>query len=227
MCSNFYVRNAEKYAYYGNLSGQPDGDKIKLVSAKKILTECIAGHHPRRIHEPTRDQSAVLIPIFEKDDGLHVVYIRRSNRVAFHKGQVSFPGGKRDPDDADLRQTALRESWEEIELRAEDVTIIGQLDDIRTATSNFVITPFVGLIPYPYTFKESDFEHDEVFDVPLKALATEARVRKVESILDGQPAISYFYDYAGRTIWGATATITTQLLEILKSCNGTPGPRIL
>ena len=114
---------------------QAGSDKIKSVSAKKILTKCIASLQPQRIYEETSDQAAVLIPIFEKNDKLYVVYIRRSDRVAYHKGQISFPGGKRDPEDADLKETALQESWEEIELRADDVTIIGQLDDIRTATS--------------------------------------------------------------------------------------------
>jgi len=205
---------------------QEFGDKIKSVSATTIFTKCIASHEPQRIYEATRDLAAVLIPIFEKNDKLHVVYIRRSDRVAYHKGQISFPGGKRDPEDADLKETALRESWEEIELRAEDVTIIGQLDDIRTTTSNFIVTPFVGLIPYPYKLKKNDFEHDEVFDVSLSALAYEARTRKVESILDDQTTISCFYDYDGRTIWGATAAITAQLLEILRSCDGAQCPHI-
>jgi len=193
------------------------------MSAQKILIKCIAEHKPQRIYEATRDQSAVLIPIFEKDGSLYIVFIRRSDRVAYHKGQISFPGGKRDPEDTDLKETALRESWEEIELRADDVTIVGQLDDIKTSTSNFIVTPFVGLIPYPYKFKKSDFEHEEVFDIPLSALAYEAKTWQEESMLDNQPMISCFYDYDGRIIWGATARIVAQLLELVKSCDGTQG----
>ena len=193
------------------------------MSAEKKLTECLSVHIPRRIWEPSRYQAAVLVPIFEYDNDFHIVYIRRSNRVAFHKGQISFPGGRRDPEDADLKQTALRESWEEIELKADDVHVIGQLDDIKTTTSNFIVTPFVGLIPFPYTFKKCDYEHEEVFHLPVSALVSKAIVREVDTIEDNEPVVNYFYDYDGRTIWGATARVTAQLLELTKSCYGTTG----
>ena len=173
------------------------------------------------------NRAAVLIPVFSKSGAYHILYIRRSEKVAYHKGQISFPGGGYSITDKDLVETALRENWEEIGVRREDVKVLGELDDAKTETSNFIITPFVGLIPYPYVFKANTFELDEIFDVPISALMDETSFRQ-EDWGDGiNKGTAYFYDYNGRVIWGATAAITRQFLEIFKRCNGTHGQRIL
>ncbi len=97
--------------------------------------------------------AAVLVPLFYDGNEFHILLTRRSENVPHHKGQISFPGGQPHKKDSDLLQTALRESWEEIGLKPEDVQVIGELDDTPTLTSGFIITPFVGIIPYPYSFK--------------------------------------------------------------------------
>jgi 8-oxo-dGTP pyrophosphatase MutT (NUDIX family) len=93
--------------------------------------------------------AAVLLPLLHKDEELHILFTKRTQTVKAHKGQVSFPGGVRDPDDESLLKTALREAQEEIGLRPEDVEILGALDPITTVTTDFLVYTFVGQIPFP------------------------------------------------------------------------------
>jgi len=130
--------------------------------------------------------------------------------VDFHKGQVCFPGGTREPSDSSLLQTALRETEEEISLKAKDVEILGEFDDSVTLTSNYVISPFVALIPHPYPLKADGREIREIFSVPLSFLVDEANFKQD----------SYAYEYEGHIIWGATARILRQFIDLLKSESG-------
>jgi 8-oxo-dGTP pyrophosphatase MutT (NUDIX family) len=127
--------------------------------------------------------------------------------VDFHKGQVCFPGGTWELSDSSLLRTALREAQEEIGLRAEDAEILGELDDICTLTSNYVISPFVAMIPFPYSFEIDTKEIREVFAVPLSFLMDESNFRQE----------SYSYEYGGHLIWGATARILRQLIDLLRT----------
>ena len=154
--------------------------------------------------------SAVLIPLFYNQRQYHVLFTERSDEVNFHKGQVCFPGGTQEPSDSGLRQTAIREAEEEIGLRANDVEILGELDDSITLTSNYVISPFVAFIPYPYPFKADGREIREIFPVPLSFLMDEANFKRD----------SYEYEYEGHIIWGATARILKQFIDLLKSESG-------
>jgi 8-oxo-dGTP pyrophosphatase MutT (NUDIX family) len=154
--------------------------------------------------------SAVLIPLFYNQGQCHVLFTERSDAVNFHKGQVCFPGGTQESSDSSLLQTALREIEEEISLKAKDVEILGELDDSVTLTSNYVISPFVAFIPHPYPFKADDREIKEIFSVPLSFLMDEANSRQD----------SYDYEYEGHIIWGATARILRQFIDLLKSESG-------
>ena len=108
----------------------------------------------RIIEQPSLARAAVLVPLFEKGENCHIVFTKRSDNVRYHKGEISFPGGVFDERDLELERTALRETDEEIGLKENDVQIIGVLDDIITVTQ-FIVTPFVGLFPYPYPLKLS------------------------------------------------------------------------
>jgi len=149
----------------------------------------------------------VLIPLFYDQGQYHVLLTERSEEVNFHKGQVCFPGGTREPSDSSLLQTALREVEEEIALRAEDVEILGEFDDSVTLTSNYVISPFVAFIPHPYPFKADGREIKEIFSVPLSFFMDEANFKHD----------SCEYEYDGHIIWGATAGILKQFIDLLKS----------
>jgi 8-oxo-dGTP pyrophosphatase MutT (NUDIX family) len=169
-------------------------------------------HHRKRekiIGENLR-ASAVLIPLFYDQGQCYVLFTERSDEVNFHKGQVCFPGGTREPSDSSLLQTALREIEEEIGLKAKDVEILGELDDSITSTSNYVISPFVAFIPYPYPLKADSREIKEIFSVPLSFLMDEANFKQD----------SYAYEYEGHVIWGATARILIQFIALLKSESG-------
>lgn len=168
------------------------------------------------IIEKTRVPSAVLIPFAKKNGEYHIVFIRRSFTVPTHQGQIAFPGGARQLHDKNLLETALRETEEEIGVCRKDVEILGELDDQITTTSNFILTPYVGMIPWPYNFKLNSAEVEMLFFVPLKALMDEKRRKPEIEILNGQEYPSFAYYYHGKRIWGATARILYKLLEIIK-----------
>jgi 8-oxo-dGTP pyrophosphatase MutT (NUDIX family) len=162
-------------------------------------------------------EAAVLVPIFCKDGEYHILFTRRSDQVLHHKGQISFPGGARSQGDATLRDTALRESREEIGLEAKDAEIVGELDDTPTTTSGYNISPFVAFIPYPYKFVLSPFEITDIFSVPVSELLNKANRKKEHYTFGDRVFTGYSYEYEGRVIWGATAKIVQQLLEIWQS----------
>jgi 8-oxo-dGTP pyrophosphatase MutT (NUDIX family) len=165
-------------------------------------------------------EAAVLVPIFLKDGEYHILFIRRSEKVPHHKGQISFPGGTRSEGDASLLDTALRESSEEIGLEAKDAEILGELDDTPTTISKFNVSPFVAFIPYPYEFNLNRHEIDEIFSIPVSALLNEANKKEECYTLGNEVFVDYSYDYEGKVIWGATARVVHQFLEIWQSVSG-------
>ncbi len=166
------------------------------------------------------NEAAVLVPLFNKEGEHHILFTRRSQLVAYHKGQVSFPGGARSEADVSLMDTALRESWEEIGLRAKDVDVLGELDDTPTTSSNFNISPFVAFIPYPYQFTINRAEIDEVFGVPVSFLLSGVGRKEEWYVIGGDLVVGYAYEYEGRIIWGATARIVQQFLEVWQQASG-------
>ena len=177
---------------------------------KQQIQKILRHHRKKKITGENLKASAVLIPLFYNQGQYHVLFTERSEEVDFHKGQVCFPGGTREPSDSSLLQTALRETEEEIGLRAKDVEILGEFDDNVTLTSNYVISPFVALIPHPYPLKADGREIREIFSVPLLFLMDEANFKQE----------SYEYEYEGHIIWGATARILRQFIHLLKSGSG-------
>ncbi len=178
------------------------------------LKQLLSERKPRRITGTDRIPSAVLIPIYEDHGDYHIIFTQRTHKVSTHKGQISFPGGVRDEEDRSLADTALRECTEEVGLACEAVEILGQLDDCPTFVSNYLITPFVGAIPWPYEFKISEMETQEIIDAPISGLLDQDCRSDGTEIVDGAPIAAYFYNYKGKIIWGATARILHQFLDI-------------
>ena len=170
--------------------------------------------------DKTRISAAVLIPLYKENGKYHIVFIRRSIRVPTHQGQIAFPGGARHKNDKNMMETALRESEEEIGLHAHDVQVLGELDDQITTTSNFIVTPFVGVMPWPYEFKLCKAEVERLLFVPLSTLLDENRRKQEIEMLNGQEVQSFAYYYKGKRIWGATARILYKLLEFIKQIEG-------
>ena len=184
---------------------------------KDRLKRALAERPKITIERCDRIPAAVLIPLYESGGKNHIVFIKRTELVSTHKGQYSFPGGARDLTDKSFLETALRESNEEIGLRVEDIEILGELDDEITTTSNFVMTPFVGFIPWPYVFTINEWEVDSILTVPLSHLLDDRYLTRGTEELEGNQIPSYSYDYKGHVIWGATARILHKLLAILRS----------
>lgn len=184
----------------------------------------------RRCAEPVYDiptgedcihyrEAGVLIPLTRIDEQWHIIYIRRpASDMDMHSGQVAFAGGKRDPEDSDLIKTALRESYEEIGLLPQDVTVLGQLS-AHHSISRFRITPTVGIIPWPYNLCPNPTEVARIFTIPLQWLATtnqyHIHYRQLPNIRDPVPVV-YFQHYDGELLWGTTARITLALLTCLQ-----------
>ena len=180
----------------------------------------LSSRERRAIDHPPFSHAAVLVPLFKKGGDCHILFTKRSDQVKYHKGEISFPGGVVDEEDLELVNTALREAHEEIGLEKGDVQILGILDDIVTVTE-FIVTPIVGLFPYPYPFKVSEVEIAELIEVPLSSLLDENCFSKKEITRGGRKEIVHAYQYGKHTIWGATARILKQFLDLLPSTGDT------
>lgn len=187
---------------------------------KEKIRQALASRTRLIIQDSNYKESAVLIPIYEKDGQCYIVFTKRTDHLAHHKGQISFPGGGRHKEDRDLQVTALRESREEIGLKEEDVEILGVLDDAITETSYFRITPFVGLIPHPYMFTPEENEVQDIFSFPIEDLMNKAKIT-IEDRTFGDHIIKiHTYEIGGRVIWGATAWILSRFFEIIRPLSG-------
>jgi 8-oxo-dGTP pyrophosphatase MutT (NUDIX family) len=172
------------------------------------------------LHNAPLSPAAVLVPLFEKGNEFHILFTKRTETLEYHKGQICFPGGARHETDRDLKDTALRETFEEVGVNPNDVRILGELDSMGTVTSNFLITPYVGIIPYPYEFQVSADEIETLIEVPISALLDEHNYREEAYDLNGELLTGFVFEYQGNVIWGATARIIRQLIEIAFPAGG-------
>jgi 8-oxo-dGTP pyrophosphatase MutT (NUDIX family) len=187
-------------------------EKDFIESMKKMLSS----RKRRVIEHPPFSHAAVLVPLFQKEEECHLLFTKRSDEVKYHKGEISFPGGVVDEEDRELINTALREAHEEIGLKESDIQVIGLLDDIVTITE-FIVTPIVGLFPYPYPFKVSEVEIAELIEVPLSFLLNKECLSERTILRGGQNEVVYAYQYREHIIWGATARILNQFLDLISS----------
>ena len=157
--------------------------------------------------------AAVLVPLYVSNGDLHAVFTKRNADLRRHAGEISFPGGRRDPDE-NLRATALREAEEEIGLESTDVEIVGALPPTGTIVTNYAIYPFVGLIEPGGVFRPNPIEVDAIVELSLPALA--AGFERKRLIRRGVPIRTDTYTVEGSFIWGATARILGNLLARLQ-----------
>jgi 8-oxo-dGTP pyrophosphatase MutT (NUDIX family) len=173
-----------------------------------------------RPHPADEIPAAVLVPLFLAGEGAepHLVLTRRRADLKRHAGEISFPGGRRDAADADLAETALREAEEEIGLPRTEVTLLGELPPTSTFATNYVIHPFVGLIPEGLAWRLSPLEVDAVLELELGALRAGRTRTRMER--RGITFETDAYVVGEHLIWGATARILEHLLEQLDSPGG-------
>lgn len=177
------------------------------------------GQHQDRAPAP----ASVLVPLVERDDGLRVLLTRRTDHLHDHAGQISFPGGRQEPEDADEVATALRETEEEIGLARHHVEVLGRLP-IYTTVTRFVVTPVVALVRPPFELRLDDFEVAEAFEVPLSFLMNPAHHQR--HLFEAAGVARQFLSmpwHAESTqgtlreffIWGATAAMLRNLYTFL------------
>ncbi|MDR3514645.1 MAG: CoA pyrophosphatase [Azospirillaceae bacterium] len=158
--------------------------------------------------------AAVLVAIVERPEGPSVIFTRRTDHLSSHAGQVSFPGGRWEPEDRDAVAVALRETWEEIGLPPNQVTVVGRLDTYVTRTG-YEVTPVVGVVAPPLTLQRDPFEVAEIFEVPLAFLLDPANRRIERRELRGVSREFYAFAFENWVIWGATAGMLVNLCDVL------------
>lgn len=193
-----------------------------LVNVQELLTRPEAlqsqvraalagrGRTPRPLPPGIR-RAGVLLLLAHANGEAAFVLTQRSQTVERHRGQISLPGGAVEPGESPL-DAALRETSEEIGVRARDVTILGALDEEETVVSGFRLTPFVGSIPHPYPLRVSAAEVHRVLEVPVRILLDPRNLREERWDHDGVPRTVYFFSVDGDVVWGATARVLTQFL---------------
>jgi len=160
-------------------------------------------------------RAAVLVPLVERPQGLTVLLTRRTDHLQDHAGQISFPGGRVEPDDADALATALREAEEEVGLARALVTPVGRLDTYVTRTG-FEVTPVVALVAPPPSLAPDPFEVAEVFEVPLAFILDPASRQRHSRLYAGKTRYFYVFPWHDYYIWGATAGMLVNLADLLQ-----------
>jgi 8-oxo-dGTP pyrophosphatase MutT (NUDIX family) len=158
--------------------------------------------------------AAVLIPVLAQEPELRVVFTKRTDTLSRHAGEISFPGGLADRDEAPAA-TALREAEEELGLKPSEVELLGALPPVHTHVSGILIVPFVGMLWRDPAFTPNAGEIDKILEFPLRNLAAAGSEREFEH--EGQRFHTFVYDMDGHVIWGATARILWSFIDLLRA----------
>jgi len=190
---------------------------------------CEAAGYLQRADLPTEQQPAlpatpasVLVPLFWHLDAWHVLFIRRvKSQNDKHSGQVAFPGGKQDQADTDQIATATREAFEEIGLQPDDIKVLNALENYVTG-SNYVVTPVVAIVPWPYPYIAQASEVARIFSIPLAWLGKQSNIELRDRLVEvGDNSmtikVAYYDKYDDELLWGASARMTLSLLAALDS----------
>jgi 8-oxo-dGTP pyrophosphatase MutT (NUDIX family) len=179
--------------------------------------DLVTGERHPRVPESSDDyrRAAVLVPVLLEPEGACVLYTLRKDDLQDHAGQISFPGGVPEPGDDSLLATALREAEEEIDLRRDAVEVVGELEDMYIPPSQFLVRPFVGLLPPEAELVLDPGEVEAVFSVPVEELMSPESFKKVVWEREGRSHEVPVFAVAGHEIWGATAAMTAGLLARL------------
>ena len=162
--------------------------------------------------------AGVLVLLFDKNGEYWVILNRRTQKVEHHKGEICFPGGRKDSLDKDLTETARIETWEEMGISPGSISVLGVLGKTET-TTGYQITPTVGLISYPYEFNIQNDEVEEIIEMPLSTLFSDDSRRDEAKILEGEVIMQPAFHYENNMIFGATARILNSFAFLIDSRN--------
>ena len=188
---------------------------LPKLSIEKIQ-EALSQYRPEI--KPVEDglrRASVFVPFYPTPEGLSIIFTKRPEHLPSHSGQISFPGGGREADDRNNLVTALRETYEEIGVKPEDVEVWGRLRPERTPSSNYYISPFIGLVPYPYEFQVNFNEVERLIIVPLAHLLDPETFDSGLYHWQDQAYHTHTYTFGQDVIWGLTARILNNLFSLL------------
>lgn len=189
------------------------------VDAQQLMAPLSREDDKLQKHDVPVRKGAVLVLLYEKNDTICITYIKRPIYNGYHSGQVSFPGGEKEPGDIDLQETALRETFEEIGVEKNLISIIGQLTPIEIFISNFHVFPYVGFIETEPIFSPDKFEVSYVIEIDLKDILNNANKILCKKLRNGKTYTVPAYSVGDELVWGATAMITSELVQVLRNCN--------
>ena len=175
-------------------------------------------------------RAAVLMPFWLEGDRLQTLLTVRTQHVSSHKGQISFPGGRRDPDDHSLADTALRESWEEVSIEPSSVRLLGALDD-AWSVGRYLVTPYVGWLDAPPRLVHAPSEIDRLIVADVQRLMEPHRHHRTEMQRGPLTFVMHAFDYDGDIVWGLTGALLAALFGFVRTgvvdlaANGEQGMR--
>ncbi len=182
---------------------------------KEEIRRVITGRQRRSLAPQGKKRAAVLVTLYQDRERFYILLIKRTEHVKTHQGQIAFPGGTWQPEDRDPTATALREAHEEMGIRPQDVEVLGEIDDTSTATSNFLITPVVGVIPFPYPFQINAGEIADLLSLDLHVLRDPQAFHEETWEREDRSVRVFVRREGSHIIWGATARILRHFGEIL------------
>jgi 8-oxo-dGTP pyrophosphatase MutT (NUDIX family) len=191
----------------------PIADRIFCMDLKEKIRTSLAGRK-RVALEPGPVTAAVLIPIIPRNGDYHILFTKRSENLNHHGGEISFPGGVSQPEDSDTLMTALRETWEEVGIPPDEVDVLGALDDFLSI-HNYLVTPYVGVVSPERRFVANPSEIERLIEVPFSFLLTPGIFQLREWTWQGRTFPLFFITYGSDTIWGLTAAMLKQFLELV------------
>lgn len=190
-----------------------------LQNTAKAFKEALSTRSPKLVDNTQARSAAVLMPLWEDQGQAQVVFTKRTESLPTHAGQISFPGGATDPDDPDLAFTALRETCEEIGVCLDEARVVAQLDQMVTI-SNFLVTPFVGILEPETQFQPNPEEVERLVVVPLAKVLDRQSYQPTQVDWQGMQFEYEALSHSGDVIWGATARILLNLLDRLGESAG-------
>ena len=190
----------------------------------KKLDDCIystfSSYKRFKIDVP-RKEAAILVPLYFFDNEWYIIFTKRTNHLPYHRGEISFPGGSREKQDFSKKETALRETEEEIGIPRKAMTIFGKLDD-QLSVADINVTPYIAKITDLNILKHmkpQESEVEEIFHVPLHFFYRKSTFWQENWIRNKQSHKVYFYNFNGRIIWGLTARVVKNLIGMLEFCD--------
>lgn len=187
-----------------------------MIPSPVDIRQRLREYTPKNVAAPDRIPAAVLVPFFELQGELYLLFTKRTGHLHHHSGEICFPGGSRDPQDPDLLFTALRELQEEVAVPSDQVEVLGRIDDTKTVSSAFVVAPYIGFLQPNAQFSPNEIEVEQILQIPFKHFYDPSIFREEPRMVDQRNIPVYYYQWQNHTIWGLTARILKTLMEILR-----------